>query len=175
MSDALWDLAVPIALFWAFFPSIYLYGIYAGLLASESSWAPIFKGLDSLHLQQLRSLQNFVHTNRDECISFLSPLELQLWDVKAGVTLCCGFEPKCSGIYGIICSWPCPGPQSATPLLSSCSSQCARAIKWSRDLTWFKNQSEHSSQLFFFSWPCSFQAGSLPQTTAFRNTSQGIR
>lgn len=35
-------------------------------------------------------------------------------------------------------------------MLSSHSSSCTRSINWSRDLTWFKKQSEHNPQLSFF-------------------------
>lgn len=46
----------------------------------------------------------------------------------------------------------CTGPWNATPVLSSHSSGCNQSLNWSRGLTWFKKQSEHSPQLslFFF-------------------------
>lgn len=56
-------------------------------------------------------------------------------------------------IFTILSSLPppcCPAPWNATPVLSSHSSCCTRTINWSRDLTWFRNQSEHNPQLSFF-------------------------
>lgn len=44
----------------------------------------------------------------------------------------------------------CTGPWNATSVLSSHSSWCSQSINWSRDLTWFKKQSEHNPQLSFF-------------------------
>lgn len=58
----------------------------------------------------------------------------------------------------------CPGPWNATPVLSSHSSWYTRTINWSRDLTWFKNQSEHNPQLsFFFPGPVTLKVDHFPK------------
>lgn len=94
--------------------------------------------------------------------------EMQRQEVPSAVAL----RKNQSDIYTIVCTLSPSGSRSCNAtLLLSLQPLVYPRYNWSGDLTWFKNQSEHSPQPFF-SWPCYFEAGSFPQTTAFTNTSQ---